>query len=50
MQCLQSMCELREAYGFAYKVELDYAVGMAVSSMGPRLVLEATPLLITGDE
>ncbi|XP_038070845.1 RRP12-like protein [Patiria miniata] len=49
-KCLQSMCDLRSTHHFPYVQELDRAVGMAVRTMGPRFVLGAVPLQITGDE
>ncbi|KAK7479159.1 hypothetical protein BaRGS_00029600 [Batillaria attramentaria] len=49
-QCLSSMADLRETAHFSYKAEVDAAVGKAVRSMGPRLVLDAIPLKITGQE
>lgn len=42
------MAELRDSVRFAYKGELDHAVGCAVRSLGPREVLAAIPLQITG--
>ncbi|KAL2083097.1 hypothetical protein ACEWY4_020870 [Coilia grayii] len=47
---LQSLCELRSTPRFPYGGELDLAVGGAVESMGPELVLKAVPLLITGHQ
>ncbi|XP_022106693.1 RRP12-like protein [Acanthaster planci] len=49
-KCLQSMCDLRSTHHFPYIQELDRTVGMAVRTMGPRFVLGAVPLQITGDE
>ncbi|XP_063963855.1 RRP12-like protein [Lytechinus pictus] len=49
-KCLQTMCDLRGSQHFAYKQELDKAMGAAILAMGPRLVLQAAPLQITGDE
>ncbi|CAC5426030.1 RRP12 [Mytilus coruscus] len=46
---LQSIVDLRDSPRFAYKAELDHAIGCAVRYMGPRQVLEAVPLNITGD-
>jgi len=48
-QCLRSLADLRDSHRFPYKSLLDKAVGMAVQSMGPKLVLDAIPLQITGD-
>nr|KAG5693709.1 hypothetical protein BaRGS_008351 [Batillaria attramentaria] len=50
LECLSSMADLRETAHFSYKAEVDAAVGKAVRSMGPRLVLDAIPLKITGQE
>uniref|UniRef100_A0A2C9KFX2 Uncharacterized protein n=1 Tax=Biomphalaria glabrata TaxID=6526 RepID=A0A2C9KFX2_BIOGL len=49
LSCLSSLGELRDSPHFSYKGEMDHAVGSAVKSMGPRLVLEALPLGITGE-
>lgn len=49
-KCLSSMADLRESVHFAYKAEVDSAVGKAVRSMGPRLVLDAIPLKMSGQE
>ncbi|KAK2163707.1 hypothetical protein LSH36_75g12086 [Paralvinella palmiformis] len=49
MKCLRSLADLRDSHRFPYKSLLDKAVGMAVQSMGPKLVLDAIPLQITGD-
>ncbi|XP_052226276.1 RRP12-like protein isoform X6 [Dreissena polymorpha] len=45
---LSAIAELRDSVRFAYKGELDHAVGCAVRAMGPREVLAAIPLQITG--
>ncbi|XP_052773393.1 RRP12-like protein [Mya arenaria] len=45
---LTLMADLRDSVRFAYKGELDHAVGAAVKAMGPREVLTAIPLQITG--
>ena len=49
-KCLQSMCDLRSTHHFPYTQELDKTVGMAIKTMGPKVVLDAVPLQITGDE
>nr|XP_006820689.1 PREDICTED: RRP12-like protein-like [Saccoglossus kowalevskii] len=49
-KCLQSMADLRSTHHFLYIYDLDKAVGMAIRSMGPKEVLNAIPLQITGDE
>ncbi|XP_048249347.1 RRP12-like protein [Haliotis rufescens] len=48
-KCLLSMADLRETPHFAYRVDLDIALGSAVKAMGPRLFLDAVPLQISGD-
>ncbi|XP_060581938.1 RRP12-like protein [Ruditapes philippinarum] len=45
---LSTIAELRDSVRFPYKGELDHAVGLAVKTMGPRTVLSAIPLQITG--
>uniref|UniRef100_A0A8C4E4V3 Ribosomal RNA processing 12 homolog n=1 Tax=Dicentrarchus labrax TaxID=13489 RepID=A0A8C4E4V3_DICLA len=47
---LQSLADLRSTPQFPYSGELDLAVGGAVESMGPEVVLGAVPLNITGYE
>ncbi|XP_070833276.1 RRP12-like protein [Chaetodon trifascialis] len=47
---LQSLADLRSTPHFPYSGELDLAVGGAVESMGPEVVLGAVPLNITGYE
>lgn len=49
MKCLASMGDLRDTPHFSFKSEMDKAIGSAVKSMGPRLVLSAIPLNITGE-
>lgn len=49
-QSLQSLSDLRATPQFPFCGELDLAVGGAVESMGPQVVLNAVPLLITGTE
>ncbi|BFY98332.1 hypothetical protein BsWGS_01372 [Bradybaena similaris] len=49
LKCLSSMGDLRDTPHFSYKAEMDHAIGSAVKSMGPRLVLKAIPLGITGE-
>lgn len=48
--CLSSLANLRESDQFDYKKEADYAIGRAITTFGPRLVIECIPLHITGDE
>ncbi|XP_076830227.1 RRP12-like protein [Brachyhypopomus gauderio] len=47
---LQSLSDLRATPQFPFCGELDLAVGGAVESMGPQVVLGAVPLLITGTD
>ncbi|KFQ53849.1 RRP12-like, partial [Nestor notabilis] len=49
-KCLQSLCDLRLSPHFPYTTEVDQAVGAAVSTMGPEVLLEAVPLGIDGKE
>ncbi|CAH1783394.1 unnamed protein product, partial [Owenia fusiformis] len=49
-KCLLSMADLRDSFQFAHTKALDKTFGLAVQSMGPRAVLQAVPLQITGDE
>lgn len=49
-QSLQSLADLRSTPYFAFSGELDLAVGGAVESMRPEVVLGAVPLNITGYE
>ena len=49
-QSLSDMGELRDSEHFFYKAEMDKALGSAVKTLGPRLVLEALPLGISGEK
>lgn len=49
-KCLSSLANLRESDQFEYKKEADMAIGRAVQTYGPRLMLECISLGITGDE
>ncbi|CAM4584797.1 unnamed protein product [Lepidochelys olivacea] len=49
-KCLQSLCDLRHSPHFPHTSELDRAVGAAVASMGPEVVLQAVALEIDGTE
>uniref|UniRef100_A0A8C3UG24 Ribosomal RNA processing 12 homolog n=1 Tax=Catharus ustulatus TaxID=91951 RepID=A0A8C3UG24_CATUS len=49
-KCLQSLCDLRLSPHFPYTAEVDQAVGAAVSTMGPEVLLETVPLEISGKE
>ncbi|KAK4876177.1 hypothetical protein RN001_012599 [Aquatica leii] len=42
--CLKSLAELRDSYKFSYNNELENAVGAAVKSMGPEVVLQVITL------
>lgn len=44
IKCLQSLADLRDSINFNYTKELDNAVGKAVITMGPDVILEAIPL------
>nr|CAD7586449.1 unnamed protein product [Timema genevievae] len=50
LPCLKSLADLRDSYKFSYTNELEHAVGKAVKSMGPEVVLQVIPLQITGEE
>uniref|UniRef100_A0A8C1BDW0 Ribosomal RNA processing 12 homolog n=2 Tax=Cyprinus carpio TaxID=7962 RepID=A0A8C1BDW0_CYPCA len=50
IKSLQSLSDLRATPQFPFSGELDLAVGSAVESMGPEVVLKAVPLLITGTD
>ncbi|XP_063291043.1 RRP12-like protein isoform X1 [Pelobates fuscus] len=49
-QSLQTLADLRVSAHFPYTADLDRAVGAAVESMGPEVVLKAIPLQIDGTE
>ncbi|XP_059163286.1 RRP12-like protein [Physella acuta] len=49
LKCLTSMGDLRDTPHFSFKGEMDHAIGCAIKSMGPRMVLDAIPLRITGE-
>ncbi|XP_075072014.1 RRP12-like protein [Mixophyes fleayi] len=49
-KCLQTLADLRGSAHFPHIRELDSAVGAAVESMGPEVVLRAVPLQIDGTE
>jgi hypothetical protein len=48
--CLNSLANLRDSEQFDYKNEADYAIGRAVRTYGPKLVIDCVDLKITGDE
>ena len=47
---LQSLSQMRASENFGFEAELDLVIGKAVSVIGPRKLLEAIPLNITGEE
>jgi len=47
---LQQLAQLRASDNLNLSAEVDLVVGKAVTSMGPRRLLEAVPLNITGNE
>lgn len=49
-KCLQNLAELRDSYNFPHVYELDFALGAAVRSMGPEIVLKYIPYQITFNE
>lgn len=49
-KCLQTMCDLRSTHHFAFINEVDKCIGEAIKTMGPRIVLDAVPFQITGEE
>jgi ribosomal RNA-processing protein 12 len=49
-KCLASLANLRESDQFEYKKEADMAIGRAIQTYGPKLMLECISLEITGDE
>lgn len=49
-QSLQSLADLRSTPHFPFSGEVDLAVGAAVESMGPEVMLGGVPLNITGVE
>lgn len=49
-ECLTSLANLRQSEQFSFKNEADYALSKAIKTYGPKLILEAINLNITGDE
>jgi len=45
---LSSLAALRASHNFSLTAEVDGVVGKAISVAGPRMVLQAIPLNITG--
>jgi ribosomal RNA-processing protein 12 len=50
LQTLVSLCSLRETPNFPFIPQLEAAVGAAVETMGPRVVLEAIPLELENED
>ncbi len=50
LKCLNSLASLRDSDQFSYKSEADHAISKAIGNYGPKLVLDAIQLNITGDE
>ena len=44
------MAELRDSYNFSYNREIDYAIGKAIQSLGPEVVLGVIQLQSTKGE
>ena len=44
------MADLRDSVNFDFRTDVDVAVGKAIKSMGPRKVIGALSLKITGNE
>ncbi|XP_046410406.1 RRP12-like protein [Neodiprion fabricii] len=49
LEILVALAELRDSYKFSYNSEVEYAVGAAVQSMGPEIVLNTIPLQTSTD-
>jgi hypothetical protein len=49
-KCIHSLANLRESEQFDYKKEADLAIGRAIITYGPRLIMDCVKLEITGDE
>ncbi|KAJ1525453.1 hypothetical protein ONE63_010264 [Megalurothrips usitatus] len=50
LPCLTALGELQDSYQFTCVNEVDRALGKAIQCMGPKAVLKAIPLQITGEE
>nr|XP_022918045.1 RRP12-like protein [Onthophagus taurus] len=50
LSCLKSLSELRDSYKFSYNSELEHAIGAAIRSMGPEIVLNVISLKRENDE
>lgn len=46
MKILTALADLRDTHKFTYNSEIEYAVGAAVKSMGPEIVLNTIPLQV----
>lgn len=46
LDTLKCLAELRDSYKFSYNNELEHAVGAAVRTMGPEIVLNVIPLKV----
>lgn len=49
-KCLSSLANLRESEQFDYKKEADLAIGRAIQTYGPKLIIDCIDLGITGEE
>ncbi|XP_035210355.1 RRP12-like protein, partial [Stegodyphus dumicola] len=49
LKCLQSLADMHDSYKFPYVTELEKAIGIAIQSMGPQIVLQAIPMHINRD-
>ncbi|XP_024936269.1 RRP12-like protein [Cephus cinctus] len=49
LDILTALAELRDSYKFIYNAEVEYAVGAAVRTMGPEIVLRTIPLQTGSD-
>jgi len=49
-QLLISLAQLRGSNNFSFEAEVDQVIGKAIAVVGPKTVLGAVPLNITGDE
>lgn len=46
MEILTALADLRDSHKFIYNKEIEFAVGAAVKSMGPEIVLNTIPLQV----
>lgn len=47
---LTAMAELHNTPLFAHKDKLEHTLRVAITSIGPRMMLDAVPLMIDGTE